>query len=369
MASVHVFRRKRKTRTGEVITDKVYSAQIRDHRTGYATIRSTGKTNERDALIEGRRLAKEIEARVLPKLGTDVLTVGRMFARWIIEYGHELRSKKDIKWQIERITASLGEDMEVDAISNATINGFVIAQKQKGAGPATINRCLETCRAVMNYAALRWEAPIRVINWRQFRQKEARIREVYLSPDEARRLMELLPEHIAAAFAFSLYTGMRLNELETLTWERIDFDRLACAVETKGGGERTVWLSQKAAAVLARMDRKASGRVFDLKNRRRHWERARKAIGRTDVHWHDIRALTATYARQFAKSDLRLISRALGHSDSKVTERYARVVDREIVTMLDQLPDISAYAPLHGMQSKLTSRSASVEGEPLDADV
>jgi len=49
----------------------------------------------------------------------------------------------------------------------------------------------------------------------------------------------------------------------------------------------------------------------------------------------------ATWSRQFAKADISLISKALGHSGTQVTERYARVVDREIVEMLDQLPDIT----------------------------
>jgi site-specific recombinase XerD len=39
---------------------------------------------------------------------------------------------------------------------------------------------------------------------------------------------------------------------------------------------------------------------------------------------------------------MRLIQATLGHSDAKVTERYARVIDREIVTMLDKLPDIAS---------------------------
>jgi len=70
----------------------------------------------------------------------------------------------------------------------------------------------------MNYAAEMWEESIRVISWRKMMQEEGSTREVYLSPEEARRLMERLPSHIALAFAFSLYTGMRLDELETLIW-------------------------------------------------------------------------------------------------------------------------------------------------------
>ena len=50
--------------------------------------------------------------------------------------------------------------------------------------------------------------------------------------------MELLPQHIAMAFAFTLYTGCRLDELETLTWDRVDRGRSAAIVITKGRGTR-----------------------------------------------------------------------------------------------------------------------------------
>jgi hypothetical protein len=52
--------------------------------------------------------------------------------------------------------------------------------------------------------------------------------------------------------------------------------------------------------------------------------------------------MTATWARKYSQQrDLSLIGKALGHSGTQVTERYARVVDQEIVEMLNQLPEIT----------------------------
>jgi integrase len=338
MPSVYVFRRK----VGGKLA-KVYSAQIRfgePHKANF--LRSTGKTNERDALAEARRIARELEEKTLPRRNAEVMTLDEMCGQWWDEHGRGLRSSRVVKWQIAKVLHFICPAREVRDLSNKDIHGFVQDAKAAGDGAVTINRCLETLRAMMNYAAMRWEEPVKVIAWKTFRQKEARVREVYLSPDEARRLMTLLPQHIALAFAFTLYTGMRLNEMETLTWGRIDIDRGLAVVDTKGGGTRPVWLSNKALAVLKTVagTMLAAG-VFDLTNRRSHWEVARKAIGREDVHWHDLRAMTATWARQHSnQKDLSLIGKALGHSGTQVTERYARVVDREIVEMLDQLPDI-----------------------------
>jgi len=356
MPSISVF--KRKGKDGKAA--RVYSAQIRfgQKQGGAAYLRSTGATDKREAEAVARQIAREIEEKELPRRGVEILTVEDMFSRWIDDVGRELRSGKDIAWQIKTILELLGGAREVRDISNKDISGFVQDAKRAGAGPVKINRCLERLRGTMNYAAEMWEEPIRVISWRKMMQEEGGNREVYLSPDEARRIMELLPKHIAMAFAFTLYTGCRLDEMETLAWDRIDLERDAATVITKGRGKkvrlRTVWLSEKALRILAEL--MGSDRVFDLTNRRRHWERARKAIGRQDVTWHDLRGMTATWSRQFStQKDLRLISAALGHSDTKVTERYARVVDREIVEMLNQLPDISPAAILPG---KMTIKTA-----------
>jgi integrase len=361
MPSVSVFKRKRKGKR-----DKIYTAQIRfgEKHGGASYLRSTGVADKREAEAIARRIAREIEEKELPRRGVEVLTLDIMFSRWIDERGQELRSGKDIKWQIEMLLRLMGGVKIVSEIGNKDVHNFVQDAKAGGAGPVPINRCLGRLRATMNYAVEMWEQEIRIISWRKMMQEEAGVREIYLSPEEARRLMELLPNHIALAFAFSLYTGVRLDELETLAWERIDFERAAATVITKGRGQkiktRTAWLSQKALRILSKLlaGSTETGPVFDLTNRRKHWEAARAAIGRPDVTWHDLRGMTATWSRQFAGADMRLISATLGHSDTKVTERYARVIDREIVTMLDKLPDISPQS----QEQKQLSRMPSIDG-------
>lgn len=342
MPSIYVFRRKWKDKDGRPQTAKEFSAQIR-FAGGARYLRSTGEADKRKAQAAARRIAAEIEAKELPKRGKDVMTMETMFARWIVERGEELRSGKDIKWQIEKLLHFIGGARVVAEVSNSTIHGFAMDAKQSGLSGVVINRCLERLRATMNYAAKRWEAPVRVIDWKEFRQREPKAREVYLAPEEARRLMDLLPEHIQAAFAFAVYTGCRLNEMQTLVWERIDMERGLALVNTKAQGlepvMRPLWLSEKAKRVLRAVGGN-SGLVFTLKNRRKHWEAARKAIGREDLHWHDIRAMTATWARQYARADNTLIAETLGHSDVAVTRRYTRFADGEVIAMLEKIPDL-----------------------------
>lgn len=360
MPSIYVFKRKRKGKA-----DKIYSAQIRfSGKTAANFLRSTGKTNEREALAEARRITDEIARKELPNRGREIMTLDLMFGKWFDEYGYKLRSQKDIAWQVKRILAGIGSETLIEEISNKTVHRFAISENEGGASPVVINRCLTLLRAVMRYAGRKWEEPVKMIDWGAHFQAEPKEREIYLSPDEARRLMEILPPHIALAFAWPVYTGCRLNETETLVWERVDLTRRLAIVETKADGEeivrRNAWLSEKAIRILMAIG-PGTGTVFDLTNRRKHWERARAQIGRPDVHWHDLRAMTATWSRQFAGKDLKLIGRALGHADESTTARYAHVVDTEVVEMLDQLPDIGTpkRAPERKRLSFLLSKDKS----------
>lgn len=346
MVAIHVYRRKRKDKAGREVTAKEFTAQIRFPGGGPAYLRATGKSERRAAEIEAGRIARQIQDIELPKRGKEIMTVDLMLSRWYEEHGKRLRSVKDVEWQIERLLKGLGLETPVEDLGSKDIHRFVQERKAAGDGPATINRCLQTIRSIMRYAAKRWETPMRLIDFGVHMQKEPRERTVYISPDEVRALIQLLPEHIALLVAWTVYTGCRLRESETLKWERIDLERRAAEVETKGGGFRTVWLSDKAIRVLERLLRVYKDRgenwmlVFDCTNRRRHWHAARSAIKRTDVRFHDLRAMTGTYARQFANADVKLISTTLGHTDTKVTERYTRVVNTEIPAMLNLLPDV-----------------------------
>ena len=123
-----------------------------------------------------------------------------------------------------------------------------------------------------------------------------------------------------------------MNETKTLTWDRVHIDRsyaIVIAKSRKVDATRKVWLTAKAIAVLdaASEGKGRNGVVFNLENRRKHFERARAAIGRNDFRWHDWRHMTATHSRIIAKPDAKLIARAIGDTP-EAANRYMHVLDR-----------------------------------------
>lgn len=345
MPSIYVSRRRRKSKDGKTRLDKFYTVRVRFGRKPDAEfLRSTGKTTEREAVIEGRRIARKIEEHELPRLGKQVMTLDLMLGRWFDEKGYKLKSQKDIPWQVKRLMDGIGAARPVEDISNKDIHSFVQDALEGGASAVTINRCLTLIRSVMRYAAVKWEEPVKTIDWGAHIMAEPKERQIYISPEDAGLLMSRLPRHIALVYAWSLYTGCRLNETATLDWANVDHIRRVAFVEGKGldGDLRPIWLSTNALGILhavAADSGKRTGIVFDTTNRRKYWEAAREAIGRADLRWHDLRAMTATWARQ-QKHDLKLIGRALGHSNTSTTDRYAHVVDTEVIEMFETLPSI-----------------------------
>jgi len=281
------------------------------------------------------------------------VTVEGMFSAWIAEHGKDLRSGKDLSWQIRLLIDLMGSRTPIAEIGNAAVHEFTLKAREAGKSDVVINRCLTRLRATLRYAGKKWEATTQAerIDWASHFSAEPGEKEMYLSPDDAQRAMAALPWHIAMAFAFSYYTGARLNEVETLTWGRVDMASRIAVVETKGTGKapkfRQLRLSENAMKILRIVaapfpndGRFAEVRVFDLTNRRRAWERARKAIGRPDVTWHGIRHTTATEAGKRTQSD-KTIGKLLGHTPgSRATQRYLHVMDGAIFEALEGLPDI-----------------------------
>jgi len=180
-------------------------------------------------------------------------------------------------------------------------------------------------------------------------------RERFLSRQEAATFLDKLSDLetggvIASAFADAtrllLLTGARKTEILGLRWSEVDTERRSLRLppeRTKAGGtsgERRVVLSPAALTILARRmkDRDAAtakpslyvfpssrgeGHVIGL---RRPFKLAMDAAGLTGVRIHDLRHSFASFAMA-DKQSLFMVSKLLGHANTRTTERYAHLAD------------------------------------------
>ena len=133
-----------------------------------------------------------------------------------------------------------------------------------------------------------------------------------------------------------LLTGCRKGEIVRLRREEVKGDRIELA-DSKTG-PRTVLLNADAQAILMRrMAYGSSPWVFpSVRDPSRHqhyglrlWYVVRAEAGIGDVRLHDLRHTVASQAT-LAGVPLTVTARLLGHSDVRMTMRYAHVGDREV---------------------------------------
>jgi integrase len=318
---------------------------------------STGEATERQARAferaEKERRRAEIRAGVTQ---ANNPTIAGVFVRYWEAEGHKKRWAYGIQKHMEGMLAHFGKGKLFGDIGNADVAGMLEAYEasternnRKGKNgkvttrpgkptPSTVNRRLAVLRRIYNKARVEWELPVKAINWKAHTRDEPKERVRHTTVEQAKTLLDRLPHNIMLMVAWSLATGCRLNETETLTWERVNFETRQAEVLTKGGGTRFVTLGPDALAVLAQVP-KIGGFVFDKTNRRKLWEAAVKAAGLEDFRWHDLRHSFAVWVGN-AGADIAVVQQLLGHSKIETTLRYRKVITGERVRAVEGLPTL-----------------------------
>jgi integrase len=214
---------------------------------------------------------------------------------------------------------------------------------------ATVNRELALLRHLLVLAE-EWGHVAKVPRIRLEREPEGRLR--FLAEDEISRLLAACevsahPE-LATVVTLALNTGMRKGEVLGLTWDRVDFSRGVLLLEkTKSGRRREVPMNDAVYAALSGRPGQREGRVFLSRNIRKAFDKAVEAAKLEDFRFHDLRHTAARYLvmRGASLADVRAV---LGHSDVKMTMRYAHLSPehlRAAVARLDGLTSKPAEAP------------------------
>lgn len=211
-----------------------------------------------------------------------------------------------------------------------------IAVIQDGRTPATCNRKMSSVRAILKYAYERgWIEKMPKFNWK----KEDDHRTRWLTQDEERRLLELLPADVSAFVEILVHTGMRRGELMKMKREQLtgDYVRLW---KTKSGKPRSVPLSPRAKELLDKW------LPFDLTSKQLTiaWNKARKTMGLTtdkEFVLHTCRHTAATRMLQ-TTGNLMYVKALLGHSKITTTERYAHIVDEQLLEAVNRTSNLSS---------------------------
>jgi len=193
---------------------------------------------------------------------------------------------------------------------------------------ATINKEIACLKNIFNMA-IKWKHvvynPVREVKF--YEQPKNRIR--VLSYEEQKVLLGECAEHLKPIVITALNTGMRKEEILSLTWEQVNFKEKLIQVgrgKTIGGDFRIIPMNSDLTGVLNRVKRIGT-HVFCHSDGQRYgnirtaFEKAVKRAGIPHIRFHDLRHTFAT--RYMGKGDVLTLKDILGHKTIEMTMRYA----------------------------------------------
>jgi Phage integrase family len=195
---------------------------------------STGTENRKQA----QEFADQLKAKTwnIQKLGEKPERGWQeVVLRWLDETSHKATQKDDIG-HLRWLDPYLGSLM-LHSITRDTLDDLVARRKQEGVSNATINRMLAVVRAILRRAALDWEWLDKIPKFKLQPEPKRRVR--WLTQEEAARLINELPEHLAEMVRFTLATGLRQANMTQLEWSQVDLVRRVLDTCRSGKGEKS----------------------------------------------------------------------------------------------------------------------------------
>jgi integrase len=269
------------------------------------------------------------------KFSTLEYFLDEKYAPWL-----KSRNPKTAEKTIKAFKSSFPKlmDFQLSDINAWEIEKWRNIRLADGLKPATTNRQINTIKGCLS-RAVEWG----VIDNHDLRKVKiltvdnSKVR--YLSKDEELRLRESLKiceiSFLDVIVLLAMNTGMRKGELLSLEWSHINFDNRIVTVDfqnAKSGTTRHIPLNTQAFATLKQWKKITNdiGFVFKDKNNAQLkdfpfiWSTLLDKAQITNFRFHDLRHHFASKL-VMASVDLNTVRELLGHSDLKMTLRYAHL--------------------------------------------
>ena len=321
----------------------------------WVMLRSTGKGSRRVTLgrvsamgaEEARRACHARRASPEPERTAEPEKATPLFRDFVEGEWKEVRfdrckpsTKRGYRWMLDvRLLPAFGPK-PLDRIAPAEVRRWF--DDFSRTAPGNANNALRLFRQIMNLAVAHGHVDRNPARGIERNRRPALTR--FLSREEVDRLHAALDREAGKGEGFRqqadiirllLLTGCRRGEIVGLRWSEAHGDALVLAASKTG--PRKVPLGTQARRILERQPRTESPFVFPSPldpSRPRGpdltlWYRVRKEAGIEDVRLHDLRHTHASHAAMNGVP-VPVVSRMLGHSNVRMTLRYAHLADRDI---------------------------------------
>lgn len=251
---------------------------------------------------------------------------------------------------VERYASEETSFRDIDTQWIEGLRGYLEDAKRKDGEPLAANTkatCWQRIACVLHTAAKEGIISNDQLGGMEgFRQEETE--RVYLTVDEVSELAQTpcnAPD-LKRAFLFSCLTGLRVSDIEKLTWGEVqEFEGGSRIIfrQKKTKGQEYLDISKQAVALMG--DRGEDGeKVFgsfhyhgNIGEVLRRW--AKKAGITKHITFHSGRHTFAVLMLTMG-ADIYTVSKLLGHRDLSTTQIYAKVVDEKKRAAVNLIPSI-----------------------------
>lgn len=295
------------------------------------TVRQTLGRTDQLTLEAARGIARQLRGLDAPaasvptlaRFADDALTdcAGRWKARTLATH----------RWCARRIVATPLGELRLDRITRQHVANWYAQETGEGA------RLLAVLSFLMTHAETKGYRPSGSNPCAGLRRRRSTFVARFLAPDEYRRLFKALDERSTsdatetALIRFLAFTGARIGEALTLTWDQLHEHR--AVLRDSKTGPRTVWLADEARAVLDRLPRTSDtafvfapqlARDSLVNDVRQVWREVIRGASLAPLRPHDLRHSFASVGAALG-IDLRVLGGLLGHRDFSSTMGYAHL--------------------------------------------
>lgn len=370
---------------------KVWYVGYRDDRGKYQN-HKLGPAGEVLTVMVARDMANDFQARIArgeepQKKPVTKINIGDFLTDIYEPWAVANRKSGQLTVNAMRSAFQCFLDTPVDELRVVDIEHWRMKRIKEGTKAATCNRRIAALKAAINWGIKRdyFETnPLQRLEKLQEHDSDAKAR--YLSDDERARLIAALDareermrqerdnhnkwllerdmkpmpslagkftDHIKPMVLFALNTGIRRGSLFSLEWGDIDFNTCAVmlrAAVSKAGKTERLPLNKTALAVIKAWKKQSvdtsdealvfpspvSGKI--LNNVKKAWAGVLRAAEIEKFRWHDMRH---DFASQLVMRgvDLNTVRELMGHSDMKMTLRYAHLAPENKLRAVELLDD------------------------------
>lgn len=238
------------------------------------------------------------------------------------------RRRRLFKYAYNHIKAYSGKPITFAVIDRNWVEGFREYLLGTGINPNTAAQYLAILKTVLTQAVrdeIITNSPAQGVTIKSLSTKR-----IFLTVGEVKAIADTdcrIPE-IREAFLFGCYTGLRISDIERLTWDNIEGNHYSIRQKKTKDPLRNL-LIPKALEILANRDH-STKRIFDLPGRTLMGsiltKLAQEAGITKRVTFHTSRHTFAVTAINEGV-DIYTLSKLLGHSNQNTTQAYAKVTD------------------------------------------